>query len=109
MASCITLSCISEKGPPCPAKPIRFAGTWHKYSRKAIDQLNTITPINGKDANQLNYCFNFKCPYQAKVMNILDITNKPTVYNAFIPSPFLNGCKDIPFAIIFKYKNTTVP
>lgn len=38
-------------------------------------------------------------------MNILDITNKPTVYNAFIPSPFLNGCKDIPFAIIFKYKN----
>ena len=45
------------------------------------------------------------CPYQAKVMNILDITNKPTVYNAFIPSPFLNGCKDIPFAIIFKYKN----
>ena len=30
------------------------------YSKKAIDQLNIITPIKGKEANQPDSCFNFK-------------------------------------------------
>ena len=30
------------------------------YSKKAIAQLNAITPINGRAANQLNSCRIFK-------------------------------------------------
>ena len=33
--SWITLSCMSENGPPLPSKPMRLAGTWHEYSGSA--------------------------------------------------------------------------
>ena len=47
------------------------------YSKKAIAQLNAITPISGRAANQLSSCFIFKCPYQANVIKTLDtISNK---------------------------------
>ena len=38
MTSCITLSCISENGPPFSAKPIRLAGTISMYSKNAMPQ-----------------------------------------------------------------------
>lgn len=49
------------------------------YSKKAIAQLNVITPIKGKAANQLYSCLIFRCPYQAKVINILDTINSKIV------------------------------
>ena len=41
-------------------KPMRFAGTWKQYSKKARNQLNRITPNKGRCSNQLNCCFIFK-------------------------------------------------
>lgn len=54
------------------------------YSKKAIIQLNAITPMRGKEANQANSCFSFKCPYQATVIKILETINSPIVINPFI-------------------------
>ena len=34
ITSCITFSCIREKGPPSSAEPMRLAGTWKQYSKK---------------------------------------------------------------------------
>jgi len=45
--------------------PIRFAGTWSKYSNKAIPQLTNTATIQG-----LWEKF-FKCPYQANVIKKL--------------------------------------
>jgi len=84
ITSCITFSCINVKGPPFSTKPIRLAGTWNTYSKKAMLQEKATTPISGKESNQLKVCFIFKCPYQAKVINILETTNNPIVQNAFI-------------------------
>ena len=49
------------------------------YSKKAIAQLNAMTPIRGREANQLNSCFIFKCPYQANVMKTVDTINNKMV------------------------------
>ena len=49
------------------------------YSKKAIAQLNAITPISGRAANQLYSCFIFKCPYQANVIKTLDTTSNKMV------------------------------
>ena len=51
---------------------MRFAGTWKQYSPKAISQLTTIASTSGADL-----CF--KCPYQAKVMNVLEMKRRHTV------------------------------
>lgn len=48
---------------------MRFAGTWKQYSKNAIPQLTKITAHSADDLN-------FKCPYHAKVMKILEISNK---------------------------------
>lgn len=76
-------NCISEKGPPFPAKPIRFAGTWAQYSKKAMNQERAITPIRGQWLITLVSC-NFRCPYQAKVMKMLEVISNPIVYNPFM-------------------------
>jgi len=39
-----------------------------------------MTPNNGSEENHEN-SFNLKCPYHAKVMNILDAISNKTVYN----------------------------
>jgi len=53
--------------------PIRFAGTWIKYSKNAMHQL-TIAAIN-----QGLSLRSFKGPYQAKVMNTFDAISINTV------------------------------
>lgn len=46
--SWITLSWMSENGPHVPSKPMRLAGTWQQYSKKAIPHEKAITPIRGQ-------------------------------------------------------------
>ena len=48
MHSCTTLSCTKENGPPLPWKPMRLAGTWQQYSKKAMPHEKAMTPINGQ-------------------------------------------------------------
>lgn len=81
--SCMTLSCISENGPPLPTNPIRFAGTWQQYSKRAMPHENAMTPIIGHFAATPVAC-SFKCPYQARVMKTLLSISKMIVYNPFI-------------------------
>jgi hypothetical protein len=52
---------------------MRLAGTWKQYSAKAISQLTIITVNKGA----LAY---LRCPYQAKVMKMLDIRSRTTVF-----------------------------
>ena len=77
ITSCITLSCIMSNGPPLSRNPKRLAGTCRQYSKKAIAQLKAMTPISGKEANQLNSSRIFRCPYQANVMKMFEKTNNP--------------------------------
>jgi hypothetical protein len=51
---------------------MRLAGTWKQYSKNAIAQLAAIRRGSGA----LRY---FKCPYQAKVMKILEIVSRTMV------------------------------
>src|SRR5690242_13367598 len=51
---------------------MRLAGTWKQYSAKAISQLTRITLKRGA----WRY---FKCPYQAKVMKILEMVRSNIV------------------------------
>jgi len=64
---------LSSTALKCPC-PILLAGTCRQYSKKAIPQLINIT---SRKAEVLN----FKCPYQAKVMNMLESKSKPIVVN----------------------------
>ena len=58
--------------------PILFAGTRAEYSNNAMHQLIKITPTILRLENHGN-CLNFKCPYQAIVMDTFDKTNSPIV------------------------------
>ena len=71
IASCITFSCHKLNGPPFAVKPILLAGTWKMYSKNAIPQLIKMAPSSPKLLNQPN-SLNFKCPYHAKVMKVLE-------------------------------------
>src|ERR1700756_381149 len=53
-------------------EPIRFAGTWKQYSKKAIPQLMTITFHSATLRN-------FKCPYHANVMKIFEMVRRRIV------------------------------
>jgi hypothetical protein len=59
-------------------KPIRFAGTWKEYSNNAIPQLIKIIATRLKFLNQFIWP-NFRCPYQAKVIKVLDTMRSKTV------------------------------
>src|ERR1700680_3759733 len=52
---------------------MRFAGTWKQYSKKAISQLTTITLYSGTSRY-------FKCPYQAKVMKMLEMVSSAIAF-----------------------------
>lgn len=89
ITSCIIFNCNSEKGPPNWLKPNLFAGTCAQYSKNAINQLITITP----NIPQLDRSFgvpNFRCPYQANVIKLLDKINSKIVDN---PLPILTNKK----------------
>src|SRR6267143_2432993 len=53
-------------------EPMRFAGTWKQYSKKAIPQLARIT-------FQSASLRNFRWPYHAKVMKMLEMVSNRTV------------------------------
>src|SRR6266487_2331776 len=68
MHSCMTLSCTSVKRD----EPMRLAGTWKRYSKKARAQLASI-------AIQSGACLTFRCPYHASVMKIFDMMRRSAV------------------------------
>ena len=53
-------------------EPMRFAGTWKQYSKKAMPQLTRITFQRAEVRN-------FKWPYQAKVMKIFEMVRRMMV------------------------------
>src|SRR5580704_5456953 len=53
-------------------EPIRFAGTWKQYSKKAIPQLTRMT----FQSAEVRY---FKWPYQAKVMKMFEMVSRTIV------------------------------
>src|ERR1700681_2848895 len=61
-------------------EPMRLAGTWKQYSKKAMPQLARITFHSAS----LRY---FRWPYQAKVMKIFEIVSKRMVRMGFSRSP----------------------
>ncbi len=70
-------------GPPFPIKPNLLAGTWKQYSKNAKPQENKMIANKPHFAVAGN-CFNFKCPYQANVMNTLETTNNKIIFQDFI-------------------------
>ena len=81
--SWMTFSCIKLKGPPRSMKPMRLAGIMKLYSNKATPHDAKIMSMSG----QLVVIFissNFRFPYQAKVMKILETTNIAIVKKALI-------------------------
>src|SRR2546430_6188428 len=64
MISCIVFNCAGVNS----YDPIRFAGTWKQYSKKAMPQLTTITFHSASLRNR-------KCPYHATVMKIFEIVS----------------------------------
>ena len=60
-------------------------------SKKAIIHEKTITPMSGQ-LLLTPVCDNFKCPYQASVMNTLLSMSKIMVYSPFIASEGIHPC-----------------
>ena len=83
MTSCMTFNCNNVNGPPFPLKPIRLAGTWKQYSKRAIPQLIRMITNRGSASNHLNSRI-FKWPYHAKVIKTLEMTSIPMVRKIFI-------------------------
>jgi hypothetical protein len=59
-------------GPPDSLNPMRLAGTWKQYSKKANPHDSRITAISGQFLDIPDVC-NFRCPYHANVMNTFEI------------------------------------
>jgi C4-type Zn-finger protein len=74
---------MSVNEPPLPINPILLAGTWNEYSTSAIIHENSTTPYSGQLVID-PVCCNFRCPYHAKVIKILETTKSKMVYRAFI-------------------------
>ena len=70
----MTFSCIRLKGPPLPLNPILLAGTVRQYSKKAMPHENRMTQISGHEVEIFISC-SLRCPYQAKVMKMLEQTS----------------------------------
>src|SRR5258707_7954870 len=74
----------------CPVlnsyEPIRLAGTWKQYSKKAIPQLMTITFHSATLRN-------FKCPYHANVMKIFEMVRRRIVRMRPSGSLFVETCR----------------
>jgi hypothetical protein len=70
IASWRILSC----GRVITVYPIRFAGTWNWYSKKAIPQARIAT------RNQGRWVISRRCPYQAAVMKVFEARRRRTVW-----------------------------
>src|SRR5579864_8436727 len=68
MTSCMVLSCAALNS----YEPSRLAGTWKQYSKNAMPQLVMITFHRATLRN-------FKCPYQANVMNMFEMVRRRIV------------------------------
>ena len=79
ITSWIILSCMILNGPPLPSKPIRLAGTWHEYSGSASSHDNRMMTYSGVLSVNTLTCCSLRCPYQAKVIKMLDTTSRPIV------------------------------
>src|ERR1700761_9673879 len=69
MHSCRTLSCGTDHSE----EPMRLAGTWKMYSKRAMPQLARITIHSG-------WSLNFRCPYQARFMKVLEMVSRRIVF-----------------------------
>lgn len=69
--SCIIFNCHILKGPPFILLPNLLAGTISEYSTKAMHQLIKMEPHKPTPFKKL-MSLNFKCPYQAMVINVFD-------------------------------------
>jgi hypothetical protein len=71
--------------------PIRFAGTWSRYSKNAMPQLAATATRRGFARRFL------KCAYQANVMKMFEHTRSPAVvatvfrFNALLTFELLNS------------------
>ncbi len=81
--SWIIFSCMRLNGPPFSLKPILLAGTMKQYSKNANPHDNRIIRMSGHPVVIFISC-NFKCPYQANVMKMLEQTSRRTVRRPFI-------------------------
>src|SRR5579864_6785396 len=72
MTSCMVLSCAALNS----YEPSRLAGTWKQYSKNAMPQLMMITFHRATLRN-------FKCPYQANVMNMFEMVRRRIVRKFF--------------------------
>ena len=83
--------------------PILFAGTCRQYSKNAIPQLIKIISQSAPDLN-------FKCPYQANVINILDNVSKiiGTKTLGIYLNPITNKKRKIPCLIISNTKKQII-
>lgn len=63
--------------------PILFAGTCAQYSKKATAHEKIMTSISGQFDEIFISC-SLRCPYQANVMNMLDVISRRIVHKAFI-------------------------
>ena len=57
-----------------------------------FEKCHTPTRISGHPDEIFISC-SFRCPYQANVMNMLDVTNKRTVHNAFMSLSKFEKCE----------------
>lgn len=81
--SWMIFNCHMLKGPPFRSLPNLLAGTIKEYSTKAMSQLIKTAPtilIFFKKEISLN----FKWPYQAMVMKVLDAIRRSMVYKGRI-------------------------
>src|SRR5580765_8584206 len=77
MISWIVLSCAALN----VWLPMRLAGTWKQYSKKAMPQLIIVTFHSGT-------FWYLRCPYQAKVIKMLEINKrKMVIMCVLIPFP----------------------
>ena len=81
--SWIIFSWTRLNGPPFSLNPILFAGTRNQYSKKAIPQDIRTIRTSGQSVLIFISC-NFRCPYQANVMRMLEQTSRRTVRRPFI-------------------------
>src|SRR6185295_440032 len=76
---------------------MRLAGTWRRYSKRAIPQLTAAAAHHGQAARF------FRCAYQAKVMNTLEATSSAAEtktgeswVNRASPRPGSRICPEMP-------------
>ena len=66
-------------------EPSLLAGTWAQYSKNASPQENSITRMRGQEV-EIFISWSFRCPYQAKVIKMLD-----TIKSSIVQMPCISN------------------